>query len=121
MYENNNFNQYKFSKNLSALLVDTRFLEKSEFNPIILRYFGDFRAQKSAELPFKSQVVVDKKSRKIICTSFSNEKKHEFKLFKKSKVRLSKNTQAITDTGYTGIIKIQSNTLLPKKKVRKNL
>jgi hypothetical protein len=64
-------------------------------------------------------VVVDKKSRKIICTSFSNGKKHDFKLFKDSKVHWVKTTKGLVDSGYTGITKIQGNTKLPKKKSKK--
>jgi hypothetical protein len=33
-------------------------------------------------------VVADKKSRKVICTAFSNGKKHDYKWFKESKVRV---------------------------------
>jgi DDE superfamily endonuclease len=64
----------------------------------------------------KSQVVVDKKSKVIICTSFSNGKKHDFKLFKDSGVRWTRSTQGIVDSGYTGIKKLQSTCLLPKKR-----
>jgi len=60
--------------------------------------------------------VVDKKSKKVICTSFSNGKKHDFKLFKESRVRWTKETKGLTDSGYTGIQKIQSTTKLPKKR-----
>jgi hypothetical protein len=59
---------------------------------------------------------VDKKSKKVICTSFSNGKKHDFKLFKESGVRWTKETKGLTDSGYTGIQKIQSTTRLPKKR-----
>ena len=52
----------------------------------------------------------------MICTNFSNGKKHDFKLFKESRVRWTKETNALTDTGYTGIQKIQSTTRLPKKR-----
>ena len=51
----------------------------------------------------------------MICTSFSNGKKHDFRLFKESKVRWTKERSGITDSGYTGIKKLQSNTKLPKK------
>ena len=64
-------------------------------------------------------MVVDKKSRKIICTSFSNGKKHDFKLFKDSKVHWVKTTKWLVDSGYKGITKIQGNTKLPKKKSKK--
>ena len=64
----------------------------------------------------KSQVVVDKKSKAVICTNFSNGKKHDFRLFKESKARWTKKTSGITDSGYTGIQKIQSTVRLPKKR-----
>lgn len=64
----------------------------------------------------KSQIVVDKKTSLIICTNFSNGKKHDFKLFKESKVRWIQKTCGIVDSGYTGITKLQSSSVLPKKR-----
>ena len=63
--------------------------------------------------------MVDKKSQKVICTAFSNGKKHDFKLFKESRLVVQDSVQLIVDSGYQGLQKIHSNTLLPKKK-RKN-
>lgn len=63
--------------------------------------------------------MVDKKSQKVICTAFSNGKKHDFKLFKESRLVVQDRVQLIVDSGYQGLQKIHSNTLLPKKK-RKN-
>ena len=40
-------------------------------------------------------------------------------MFKNSKVRWTKEIQGLTDFGYVGILKFQSNTLLPKKKSKK--
>lgn len=40
-------------------------------------------------------------------------------MFKNSKVRWTKKIQGLTDSGYVGILKFQSNTLLPKKKSKK--
>ncbi|KIC74751.1 putative transposase for insertion sequence element IS702 [Neochlamydia sp. EPS4] len=60
-------------------------------------------------------MIVDKKSKKVICTAFSNGKKHDYKLFKESKVRWTDNRCAITDSEYTGIKKLQRNSRLPKK------
>jgi hypothetical protein len=37
---------------------------------------------------------------------------HDFKLFKESLVRWTKKTKGLTDSGYTGIQKIQSTTNL---------
>lgn len=64
-------------------------------------------------------MVVDKKSKKVICTSFCNGKKHDFRLFKESKVRWTKERCGITDSGYIGIKKLQNNTRLPKKSSKK--
>jgi hypothetical protein len=68
----------------------------------------------------KSQVVVDKSKGKIICTSFANGKRHDFRLFKESKVRVNPQTMLETDTGYQGIAKIHANSVLPKKRSKKN-
>lgn len=62
---------------------------------------------------------MDKKTKKVICTSFSNGKKHDFRLFKESRIRWTKNRCGVTDSGYTGIKKLQSNTKLPKKSSKK--
>ena len=61
-------------------------------------------------------MVVDKKSAQVICTAFSNGKRHDFRAFKESRVRFQKETQVVTDTGYQGLEKRHSNSALPKKK-----
>jgi hypothetical protein len=68
----------------------------------------------------KSQVVVDKETRGIICTAFAKGKRHDFRLFKESKTHIHKNTVAETDTGYLGISDIHSNSVLPYKKSKKH-
>ena len=78
-----------------------------------------FYSGKKKRHTLKSQIVVDKKTKKVICTSFSNGKKHDFRLFKESRVRWTKTRCGITDSGYTGIQKLQSNTKLPKKSSKK--
>jgi DDE superfamily endonuclease len=65
-------------------------------------------------------VVVDKKTKQVIYTSFSSGKRHDFRLFKESKTYIHTKTKAITDTGYQGIQKIHKNSELPKKKTKKN-
>ena len=61
-------------------------------------------------------MVVDKKSAQVICTAFSNGKRHDFRVLKESRVRFQKETQVVTDTGYQGLQKLHSNSALPKKK-----
>ena len=63
--------------------------------------------------------MVDKKKKKIICTNFSNGKRHDFRLLKESGVRIHPSIKILTDTGYQGIQKIHLKAELPKKKSKK--
>lgn len=63
--------------------------------------------------------MVDKKKKKIICTNFSNGKRHDFRLLKESGVRIHPSIKSLTDTGYQGIQKIHLKSELPKKKSKK--
>jgi DDE superfamily endonuclease len=63
---------------------------------------------------------VDKKTQAIICTDFSNGKRHDFRLFKESKTRIHPEIKVITDTGYQGIKKLHNKSEMPKKKSKKN-
>jgi hypothetical protein len=47
-------------------------------------------------------------------------RRHDFRLFKESGVRLHPETTAITDTGYMGLQKLHGNTTMPKKRSKKN-
>ncbi len=62
---------------------------------------------------------MDKKSQKIICTDFCNGKRHDFRLFKESRIRIHPDTKVLVDTGYQGIQKLHANSKLPRKKTRK--
>jgi len=67
----------------------------------------------------KTQVVINKADRTIICTAISNGKCHDFKLFKESKTHIRPDILAETDTGYIGIKKLHTNSILPKKRSKK--
>jgi hypothetical protein len=67
----------------------------------------------------KTQLVVEKSSRRVICKSFANGRRHDFRLFKESKVRIGSKTEIKTDTGYQGVQRIHKNAVLPRKKSRK--
>jgi hypothetical protein len=68
----------------------------------------------------KTQLIVDKKSRKVISTDFTNGKRHDFRLFKESKTSVHPDIKAVTDTGYQGLQKLHPNTQMPKKRSKKN-
>ena len=62
---------------------------------------------------------MNKRSQKIICTNLSNGKRHDFRLFKESGIKIAENIKVLTDTGYIGLQKIHKNTFMPKKKSKK--
>jgi hypothetical protein len=62
---------------------------------------------------------MDKKSRQIICTAFSNGKRHDFRLFKESKTSIHPEINVLTDSGYLGLQKLHAKTQMPKKKSKK--
>lgn len=68
----------------------------------------------------KTQLIVDKATAEIICTKQSNGKCHDFRIFKESGIHINPSTMAMTDSGYQGLHKIHSNTLMPKKRTKKN-
>lgn len=63
---------------------------------------------------------MDKKSQQIICTAFSNGKRHDFRVFKESRTHIHPAIMVITDTGYQGLQKIHRKTQMPKKRSKKN-
>ena len=60
--------------------------------------------------------MVERKSGQIIALAFANGKKHDFQLFKDSRVHVRKETLLGADTGYQGLTQIHANSLLPKKR-----
>ena len=67
----------------------------------------------------KTQVVVGKADNQIICTDFCEGKKHDFRLFKESRVHCLRETELLADSGYSGIAKIHCNSQIPKKSSKK--
>jgi hypothetical protein len=51
---------------------------------------------------------------------FSEGKKHDFNLFKESNLPFQQNQKIIVDSGYTGILKLFPNALVPIKRNSKN-
>jgi hypothetical protein len=64
-------------------------------------------------------VVVNKADGKIICASFTNDRCHDFRLFKESKRQIVAKIKAIVDTEYVGIQKLQVNSVVPIKRSKK--
>jgi hypothetical protein len=65
--------------------------------------------------------VVDKKTKMVICTAFSNGKRHDFRLFKESKTKMHPDIKVITDTGIKDCKSFITNLNCQKRKARKHL
>ncbi|WP_250295852.1 IS5 family transposase [Wolbachia endosymbiont of Oedothorax gibbosus] len=79
-----------------------------------------FYSGKKKRHTIKTQIVTEKKSKKVICTSFSNGRKHDFRMFRESKVAVLPQTKILADAGYRGMQKIHKNVVLPHRKTKKN-
>jgi hypothetical protein len=78
-----------------------------------------FYSGKKKRHTIKSQLVVCRSSQKILCTDFCNGKKHDFSLFKESKVRWVGGIHGIMDSGYLGIKRLQNASTTPRKRSTK--
>lgn len=63
---------------------------------------------------------MDKKTQKVICVAQAEGRKHDFRMFKESKVKIHPSIKAQVDTGYQGLQKMHNNTEIPKKRNKKN-
>ena len=56
----------------------------------------------------------------VCCIAREKGRRHDFRLFKRSKVRLHPNTKAVVDSGYQGLQRRHAKTSMPKKRSKKN-
>ena len=68
----------------------------------------------------KAQVVADASSKDIICVNVAPGHKHDFRIFKDSKLHFAEKTQVIVDKGYQGITRLHANSIVPKKASKKH-
>jgi hypothetical protein len=64
----------------------------------------------------KGQLIICEESEEIIATYFGKGKTHDYKLYEKSRVKLSKAVEMKADSGYQGLQKKHAKVFLPKKK-----
>ena len=67
----------------------------------------------------KLQIIVDIKTKMIICIAVGKGKQHDFALFKDTVVSIDTLVQFLTDSGYQGICDFFPNSLTPVKKSKK--
>jgi DDE superfamily endonuclease/Helix-turn-helix of DDE superfamily endonuclease len=80
------------------------------------RYYSGKRKRHT----LKTQLVAEKSSRRILCLAHEKGRRHDFRLFKTSKVRLHPDTKAVADSGYQGLQRRHAKTSMPKKRSKKN-
>ncbi len=66
------------------------------------------------------QVAVAKPPGRIACTAFGAGRRHDFRLFKRSRLRIHPSVTATADTGYLGIAKLHAKGRQPKKRSKKH-
>ena len=62
--------------------------------------------------------MVNQSTQEIICTAYAQGKRHDFNLFKTSKVKLKSEIECLADQGYQGIQKLHPNSRTPQTKPR---
>lgn len=77
-----------------------------------------FYSGKQKRHTFKSQLVIDLSTHQIICTAHGKGRRHDFHLWKLSRVQLHPRTKGLGDRGYQGLAKLHANSQTPKKKPR---
>ena len=63
--------------------------------------------------------MVNQKTLQIVCTAHGKGKEHDFRLFKKSSVKLAQKIKLLGDKGYQGIQKLHEFSQTPYKKKAK--
>ena len=67
----------------------------------------------------KSQVVVNGRTRQIICTAHAGGPVHDFALYGRSKVEPHESLEVLGDSGYQGLQKLHEKSRTPPKKPHK--
>ncbi len=65
-------------------------------------------------------MLVNLKNGEIICLAFAHGRKHDFRLFKESRIHVPTETMLEADTGYQGLAELHANSSLPKKRSKKH-
>ena len=63
-------------------------------------------------------MLINPENKEIISLAFEKGKVHDFQLFKSSKTHLKPGAQLTADSGYQGLTKLHTNSVLPKKSTK---
>jgi IS5 family transposase len=65
------------------------------------------------------QLIVGQKDKQVICTEVGKGRRHDFHIFKKSKLKVVEGLTILADRGYQGIHRYHQQSIIPHKKPRK--
>src|SRR5438067_1681431 len=68
----------------------------------------------------KSQVVINGRTRQVICTAHSRGPIHDFALYQRSNLAPHESLEVLADSGYQGLQKLHGKAQTPQKKPRKS-
>lgn len=60
--------------------------------------------------------MIERASQQVLCTAYGRGREHDFKLFKRSRVRFAEATECLGDRGYQGLQKRHARSQTPHKK-----
>lgn len=64
-------------------------------------------------------MVVNGRTRQVICTAHGRGPVHDFALYKQSKLDLHESLEVLADSGYQGLSKLHGKSRTPKKRSKK--
>ncbi len=64
-------------------------------------------------------MVVNGRTRQVICTAHGRGPVHDFALYKQSKLDLHESLEVLADSGYQGLSKVHGKSRTPKKRSKK--
>jgi transposase len=68
----------------------------------------------------KSQVVINGRTRQVICTAHAGGPIHDFALYQRSHLAPHESLEVLADSGYQGLQKLHGKAQMPQKKPRKS-
>ncbi len=62
------------------------------------------------------QLIIGQKDKQVICTEIGKGRRHDFHIFKKSKVKVVERVKILADKGYQGIHRYHQQSIIPQRK-----
>ncbi len=66
----------------------------------------------------KAQILVHQPTQQILATAFGTGRRHDFRLYKATNIRVHPEVELLADKGYQGILKHHANSTTPHRKPR---